>query len=155
MAYAALDQRGESATAKRCSWSAATSSCASRSRTAVVTRVRFLRAPSLSLLAASRATGSTRRSSRSNCAGHLEASTADGRTASEIRQKQWLDHWSDRNRRLESISAHPEEAWLSRVKRVAHFKSTLPIGLIAYLSPSWHRLTTFWFPVASAPLACA
>jgi hypothetical protein len=24
----------------------------------------------------------------------------------------------------------------------------LPIRLIAYLRPSWRRLTTFWFPVA-------
>ena len=151
MAYAALDQRGKSATAKRRSWSAAASSCASRSRTAVVTRVRFVGAPSLSLLAASLPTGSTRRSSRSYRAGHLKTSAADRRTASEVRQKQRFDHWSDRNQRFECVSAHAEKAWLSRVERAAHFKFTFPIRLIAYLSQSSRRRTTFWCPVASAP----
>jgi hypothetical protein len=38
---------------------------------------------------------------------------------------------------------------------VAPFKSTFPIRLIACSSRSSRRLTTFWFPIASAPSACA
>jgi len=155
MAYAALDQRGKSATAERRSWSAAASSCASRSGTAVVTRVRLIRASSLSLPERSLPTRSTRPSSRSHGAGHLEASAANGGTAAAIRQKQWLDHRSHRNGRVECVSTLSQKAWLSRVKVAAPFKSRFLIRSIAGSSQSSRRLTTFWFPVGSAPSACA
>ena len=48
-----------------------------------------------------------------------------------------------------------KKAWLSRVKKAAHFKSTFPIRLIACSSRSSRRPTIFWCPVASAPSACA
>ena len=155
MAHITLDQNREGSTAERRSCSAPTSSCASRSRTAVIPRVRFVRAPSLSLPATSLPTRSPRGSSRSHRAGHLEASPAHGRRAAEIRPQQRLDHGGDRNRRVESVPAPTEKAWLSRVEKAAHCKSMLPIGLIACSSPSWRRRTRFWCLVASAPLAYA
>ena len=155
MTYAALDQRRKSATAKRRSWSAAASSCASRSGTTVVTRVRLIRASSLSLPERSLPTPSTRPSSRSYRGGHLEASAANGGTAAAIRQQQWLDHRSHRNRRVECVSTLAQKAWLSRVKVAAPFKSRFLIRSIACSSQSSRRLTTFWFPVGSAPWACA
>ncbi|HEY4045640.1 MAG TPA: reverse transcriptase domain-containing protein [Acidobacteriaceae bacterium] len=155
MSYGALDQNGEGSTAERRSWSAPASSCASRSSTAVVTRVRFVRAPSISLSRRSLSSRSTSRSSRSHCTGHVEASTADGGPAPEVRQKQRPEHRSDRNRRVECVSAYSKKAWLSRVEKAAHFKSTSLIRLIACSSPSSRWLTTFWCHVASAPSACA
>jgi len=155
MAYTALDPNREGSTVERRSWSAPTSSCAARSCTAVITPVRFVRAPSLSLPATSFPTRSPRRSSRSHRAGHVKAAPAHGRTAPEIRSQQRLDHRSDRNRRVESLPAPTEEAWLSRVEQAAHCKSTLPIGWIACSSRNSRRLTSFWCPVASAPSAYA
>jgi len=148
-------KRGKSATAERRSWSAAASSCASRSGTAVVTRVRLIRASSLSLPERSLPTRSTRPSSRSHGAGHLEASAANGGTAAAIRQKQWLDHRSHRNRRVACVPTLSQKAWLSRVQVAAPFQSRFLIGSIACSSQSSRRLTTFWFPVGSAPSACA
>ena len=148
-------KRGKSATAERRSWSAAASSCASRSGTAVVTRVQLIRASSLSLPERSLPTRSTRPSSRSHGAGHLEASAANGGTAAAIRQKQWLDHRSHRNRRVACVPTLSQKAWLSRVQVAAPFQSRFLIGSIACSSQSSRRLTTFWFPVGSAPSACA
>ena len=155
MSHDALDQNGEGSTAERRSWSAPASSCASPSRTLVVTRVRFVRTPGISLLARSLPARAARRSSPSHGASHVEASTADGGTASQVCEKQWSDHRSDRNRRLACVSAHFQKAWLSRVQKAAHFKSTFPIRLIACSSRSSRRPMIFWCPVASAPSACA
>src|SRR5437879_2915784 len=155
MAHGPLDQSEEGSPAECRSWPAAASRCASRSSASVVTRVRFIRAPSISLPGRSLPSRSTSRSSRSHGAGYVEASAADGGTAPEVCKKQRSDHRSDRSRRVESVSAHSKKAWLSRVKKAAHFKSTFPIRLIACSSRSSRRLMTFWFHVASAPSACA
>src|SRR5271155_5275373 len=155
MAYEAFDQGGKGSAAKRCSWSAPASSCASRSSAAVVTRVRFVGASSISLPGGSLSARSSRRSSRDHGAGHVEAPAAHGGTAPQVREKQWSDHWSDCDRGLECVSTHPKKAWLSRVEKAAHFKSTFPIRLIACSSRSLRRPTIFWCPVASAPSACA
>ncbi len=155
MSHGALDQSEEGSPAECRSWPAAASCCASRSSASVVTRVRFIRAPSISLPGRSLPSRSTSRSSRSHGAGYVEASAADGGTAPEVCKKQRSDHRSHRSRRVESFSARSKKAWLSRVKKAAHFKSTFPIRLIACSSRSSRRLTTFWFHVASAPSACA
>src|SRR6266496_5620691 len=76
----AFDQSGKGSAAERGSWSAPASSCASRSSAAVVTRVRSVRASSLSLPGRSLPSRSTSRSSRSHGAGDVEASAADGGT---------------------------------------------------------------------------
>ena len=155
MAYDALDQGGKSAATERCSLSSSEQNCTFRSCAALVTRIWFVRASSLSLPGRSLPARSAHRSSRGHDGDHVEASTANGGTASEVREKQRSDHRSDRNQRLECVSAHPEKTWVSRVKRAAHFEFTLPIHLIACSSRSWRRLTTFWCPVASVQSACA
>ena len=95
MADEAFDQSGKGSAAKRCSWSAPASSCASRSSAAVVRRVRFVGASSISLPGGSLSAPSSRRSSRDHGAGHVEAPAAHGGTAPQVREKQWSDHWSD------------------------------------------------------------
>ena len=151
MSHDPLDQDAEGSPAECRSWSVAASNRASRSSASVVTRVRLVRAPSISLLARSLPTRWTDRSSRSHCANHLEASTANRGTAAEIREKQWPDHWSDRSRRIKCISARPKKAWLNRVKIAAHFKFKFLIRLIACSSRSSRGLTRFWCHVASTP----
>src|SRR5258707_13095054 len=94
---------------------------------------------------------STRRSSRGHGADHVEASPADGGTSPEVREEQRIDHWSNRDRRVACVSTHSKKAWLSRVKKAAHFKSTFPIRLIACSNRSSRRPTIVWCPVAIAP----
>ena len=151
----AFDQGGEGLAIECRSWPATASSCASRSSASVVTRVRSVRAPGISLPGRSLPARSSSPSSRSHSAGHVETSAADRGAAPQVRQKQRSDHRSDRNCRLECLSAYSKKAWLSRVEKAAHFKSTFPIRLIACSSRSSRRLMTFWFPIASAPSACA
>ena len=155
MAHDAFDQSGKSSATECCSWFAPASSCAARSSAAVVTPVRFVRAPSISLPGRRLPARSTCRSSRGHSADHVEASAAYGGTPPEVREKQRTDHWSNRDRRVECVSTHSKKAWLSRVPKAAHFKSTFPIRLIACSSRSSRRPTIFWCPVASAPSACA
>jgi retron-type reverse transcriptase len=155
MAHDAFDQSGKGSAAERRSWSVPASSCASRSSATVVTRVRFVKASSLSLPGASLPTRSTRRSSRGHGADYAEASAGYSGTPAEVREKQRTDHWSHRDRRVECVSTHSKKAWLSRVQQAAPLKSTFPIRLIACSSRSSRRPTIFWCPVASAPSACA
>ena len=56
---------------------------------------------------------------------------------------------------LKCVSTHSTKAWLRRVKKAVHFKSTFPIRLIARSSRGWRRPTIFWCPIASALSACA
>ena len=151
MSHDPFDQDGEGSPAECRSWPVAASNRASRSSASVVTRVRLVRAPSISLLARSLPTRWTDRSSRSHCANHLEASTANRGTAAEMREKQWPDHWNDRSQRIKCISARPKKAWLNRVKIAAHFKFKFLICLIACSSRSSRGLTRFWCHVASTP----
>src|SRR5437667_10226750 len=151
----AFEQSGKGSAAERGAWSAPASSCAFRSSATVVTRVRFVRASSLSLPGGSLSARSSGRSSRGHGAGHVEASAAYGGTSPEVREKQRTDHWSNRDRRVDCVSTHSKKAWLSRVPKAAHFKSTFPIRLIACSSRNSLRPTIFWCPVASAPSACA
>jgi Reverse transcriptase (RNA-dependent DNA polymerase)/N-terminal domain of reverse transcriptase len=153
MTYDAFDQNGKGSTPEHRSWSAPASNCAFRSCAAVVTQVRFVRASSISLPGGRRSAGSSRRSSRGHSADHDEASAAYGGTSPEVREKQRTDHWSNRDRRIECVSAHSKKAWLSRVQKAAHFKSTFPIRLIACSSRSSRRPTIFWCPLGSAPWA--
>ena len=146
-----LDQDGKGSPAECCSRAFAASNRASRSSASVVTRVRLVRTPSISLPARSLPTRSTDRSSRSHRANYLEASAANGGTAAQIREKQWPDHWSDRSQRSKCISARSKKAWLNRVKIAAHFKFKSLICLIAYWSRNSRRLTSCWCHVASTP----
>src|SRR5437870_1708821 len=154
MSHDPLDQDGEGSPAECRSWPVAASNRASRSSASVVTRVRLVRAPSISLLARSLPTRWTDRSSRSHCANHLEASTANRGTAAEIREKQWPDHWSDRSQRIKCISARPKKAWLNRVKIATHVKFKFLIRLIACSSRSSRMHTKFWCHVASTASGC-
>src|SRR6516225_3052164 len=138
-----FNQDAEGAPAECCPWPVAAANRASRSSASTVTRVRLVRAPSISLPARSLATRSTDRSSRSHGANHLEASTANRGTAAGIREKQRPDHWSHRGPRTKCISARPKKAWLNRVKIAAHFRFKFLIRLIACSSRSSRRLTRF------------
>ena len=154
MSHDPFDQGREGAPPECRSWPVAAPNCASRSCPPVVTSVRPVRAPSISLPARSVPARSTSRSSRSHGAHYLEASAADRGTAPEIREKQWPDHWIDRSQRIKCVSARSKKAWLTRAKIAAHFKFKFLIRLIACLSRSLHRLTRFWCHVASTPLGC-
>jgi len=150
MANGALNQGGESSPNECRSWPAAAWSCAARGSPSPVTGVRFVRAPSVSLLGRSLPTRSARRNSRSHSTGHLETAAADCGIASKVCEKQWSHHRSDRNRRVNCVSADSKEAWLSRIGRAAIFKFKFPIRLIACSSRSSRRLTRFWSHVVSA-----
>jgi hypothetical protein len=155
MANGAVHQGRESSPSKCGSWPAATWRRAARGSASPFTRVRLIRAPSISLLGRSLAARSTHRNSRSHSIGHLETATPDGRAAQKACKKQRSHHRSDRKRRLKCISADSKEAWLSRIERAAIFKLMFPIRLIACSRRSSRRLTRFWSHVVSARLAHA
>ena len=155
MANGALHQGRESSPNKYGSWPSAAWNRAARGSASPVTRVRFIRAPSISLLGRSLAARSTHRNPRSHGIGHIETAAPNGRTAPKVCKNQWSHHRSDRNRRLKCVSADSKEAWLSRIEKAAIFKLMFPIRLIACSRRSSHRLTKFWSHVVSAPLARA
>src|SRR6266581_2763046 len=155
MTYGAFDQGGKGSAAERRSWPSPASCCFTPSSTALVTRVRSVRASSISVPGGSVPARSTGRSHRAYSADHTEASAEHGGTAAEIREKQWPDHRSDSDRRVERVSRCSKKAWLSRAQRAAHSKSTFLIRLIACSSQSSRKPTIFWFPLGSAPSACA
>ena len=155
MADDAFHQSGEGATPERRAWFASAPSCAFRGSAAVVPRVRFIRASSISLSATGLPARASSRNSRGYSTRHLETSSTDRGITTNICAKQRPDHRSNCNRCIEYLLAHFEKAWLSRVAKAAHFESTFAIPLIACSSRNSRRLTTFWFPVASARWAVA
>ena len=155
MADGARNQSGEGSALERRTWSAATSTVARRCSSPAVTRVRSLRASSVSLPPESLPARSPRRSSRDHHTGYIEASATNRGTAPEICEKQWSDHRGNRNRGVACLSAYSKKAWLSRIQEAAVFESISHIPLIACSRRSSRRLTRFWFPVANAPSACA
>src|SRR3954451_17451009 len=130
MANGALNQGRESSPNECRSWPAAAWSHAARVSASPVTGVRFVRAPSISLLERSLPARSSRRNSRSHSIGHLETAAPDRGAASKICAKQRSHHRSDRNRRLKCVSADAKEEWLSRIERAAIFKLMFPIRLL-------------------------
>jgi hypothetical protein len=154
MADDAVDQSGKGSTPERRSWSASASGCAYRSSSPAVTRVRSIRAPSISLSGGSLPPRSSPRNSRSHCTRDLEAPAVDAGIGPEIREKQRSDHRSHRNRSVECLCPYFKKAWLSRIEKAVHFEFKFPIPLIACSSRNSRRLTTFWSHVASAPSRC-
>src|SRR5437899_7405980 len=144
MADDALDQSGKGATPECRSWSASTSSCASRSSSTAVPRVRSVRASSISLSGRRLPTRASSRNSRRHSTRYIEAPANDGGIGPAAREKQRSDPRSHRNRSVECLSAYSKKAWLSRIEKAAHFESIFPIHLIACSSRSSRRLTTFW-----------
>ncbi len=153
MANGALHQGTESSPNKYRSWPTAAWRRAARGSASPFTRVRFIRAPSISVLGRSLAGRSSHRNSRSHSIGHLETAAPDGRAAQKVCKKQRSHHRSDRDHGLKCVSADAKEAWLSRIERAAIFKLMFPIRLIACSRRSSRRLTRFWSHVVSAPLA--
>src|SRR5437588_13131096 len=119
MAHDALDQSGKGSAAERSSRPTSASCCTPRSGVAVVTRVRFVRASSISLPEGSLPTRSTSRSSRDHGAGHVEASTTHRGTAPKVREKQRSDYGSDRKRRVECVRTPRSEQKRSRLANSA------------------------------------
>ena len=146
----AFDQSGNGSAAERRAWPTPASCCFTRSGTALVTRVRSVRASSITVPGGSVPARSAGRSSRAYSADHVEASAEYGGTAAEVRKKQWPDHGSDRDRRGDRVSRCLKKAWLSRAPKAAHCKFTFPIRLIAYSSQSRARLR-YSGPLAGAP----
>ena len=155
MANGAFHQSSESSPNECGSWPAAAWSRVARGSASPFTRVRFIRAPSVSIPGRSLAARSTYQNSRSHNIGHLETTAPNGRAAQKVCKKQRSHDRSDRNRRLKCVSADSKEAWLSRIERAAIFKLMFPIRLIACSRRSSRRLTRFWSHVVRAPLARA
>jgi len=153
MADGARNQSGKGSAFERRAWAVATSTGARRRSSPAVTRVRSIRASSISLSPESVSARSPRRNSRDHNTGHFEASATNRRTSPEIREKQRSDYRSNRNHRVACLSAYSQKAWLSRIQEATHFEFISHIHLIACSRRSLRRLTRFWFHVANAPSA--
>jgi hypothetical protein len=155
IADGARNQSGKGSAFERRAWSAATSTGARRRSSPAVTRVRSIRASSISLSQESVSARSTRRNSRDHNTGHIEASATNRRTSPEIRERQRSDDRGNRYCRVACLSAYSQKAWLSRIQEATHFESTSHIHLIACSRRSSRRLTRFWSHIANAPSAYA
>ena len=154
MADGARNQSGKGSAFERRTGSAETPTAALRRSSPAVTRVRFIRASSLSLPRESCPARSPRRNSRDHHTGHYEAPTTNGGSSPKICEKQWPDNRGNRNCGVAYFSAYSKKAWLSRIQEAALFESISPIRLIACSRRSSRRLTRFWCHVASAPSGC-
>src|ERR1700732_422258 len=146
-------EKGSAFERRACSSAASTG--ARRRSSSAVTRVRSIRASSLSLSRESVPARSTRRNSRDHHTGHFETSATNRRTSPEIREKQRPDYRGNRNRRLACLSAYSQKAWLSRIQEATPFESISHMHLIACSRRSSRKLTRFWSHVANAPSAYA
>ena len=155
MADGARNQSGKGSAFECRAWSAATTTGAPRRSSPAVTRVRSIRAASLSLSRESVPARSTCRNSRDHNTSHFKASATNRRTSPEIREKQRSDYRGNGSRRVACLSAYSQKAWLSRIQEATHFESISHIHLIACSRRSSRRLTRFWSHVANAPSAYA
>jgi hypothetical protein len=155
MADGPRNQSGKGSACERRARSASASTGARRRSSPTVTRVRSIRASSLSLPRESFPARSPRRNSRDHDTGYFEAATKNRGTSPKICEKQWSDHRGNRNHGVACFSAYSKKAWLSRIPEAALFESISHIPLIACSRRSSRRLTRFWSPVANAPSACA
>src|ERR1700749_5007378 len=110
MANGAFHQSSESSPNECGSWPAAAWSRVARGSASPFTRVRFIRAPSVSIPGRSLAARSTYQNSRSHNIGHLETTAPNGRAAQKVCKKQRSHDRSDRNRRLKCVFADSKEA---------------------------------------------
>src|SRR5262249_15520586 len=147
-----LDQSGQGSAVERRLRPAPASCRVARGSAALVPQVRPVRASSISVPEGSRAARPTGRSQRGCGADHAQASAEHGGAAAEVCEKQWPNHWSDRDTRVERVYRCSKKAWLSRAQEAACFKSTSTMRLIACASRSSPRPTIFWCPVGSALL---
>src|SRR5215469_12413760 len=154
MANGPRNQSGKGSAFERRAWSAAISSGARRRSSPAGTRVRSLRASSLSLPRESIPAQSSGRSSRNHDTGHVEASPPNRGTSPQICKNQRSNRRRNRNHGVECLSAYAKKAWLSRIQEAPHFESISHIHLIAYSKRSSRRLTRFWSHVANALPAC-
>src|SRR6202043_43750 len=131
MTYGSLDQSGKGSAAECCSWAAPAPYCIARGSAALITRVRSIRASGVPIPGRSVRARSTFGAHRSYSADHAQASAEHSGTAAKIRADQWPDHWSDRYRRFERVSAHPKKEWLRGGSEAGRGKLTLFFSFIA------------------------
>jgi hypothetical protein len=139
MADGARNPSGKGSAFERRAWSAATSTGAPRRSSPAGSRVRSIRASSISLSRESVPARSPRRNSRGHNTGHFEASATNRRTSPEIREKQRSDYRGNRSRRVACLSAYSQKAWLSRIQEATHFESISHIHLIDTIASPYHR----------------
>jgi len=149
MTHGSIHQGGQGSATERRLQSAPAPCGVARGSTAFVTRVRPLRAPSLSIPGRSRPARAAGRSHRGYGADHPQASTQHSESTAEICEQQRPHHRSNRGTRLKRVSRCSEKAWLSRSAEAAHCKSKSTMRLIACANPSSPRPIVFWCPVGS------
>ena len=120
-------------------------------RAALVGTVRPVGTSSLPIHGRSGTSGATCRGHRGYGADHPQGSSANSTSSPGVCEKQWADHRSHRDTRIDHVSQRPEKAWLSGAQRSARSKFTLSICLTACTIRSFPKSTVFWFPFGSVP----
>jgi Reverse transcriptase (RNA-dependent DNA polymerase) len=145
-----IDQSGQGSTVEHRSRPARAPYRVARGGAAFVTRVRPVRASSISVPGGSLPSRPAGRSHGGYGADHAQASAEHSTSVAEVCEKQWPDYRSNRDTRVERVSWCSKKAWLSRAQEAARFKSTSTMRLIACASRSSPKPTIFWCPVGSA-----
>jgi hypothetical protein len=122
-------------------------------RAAFVCTVRPVGTSSLPLPGGSSTSGATCRGYRGYGADHPQGSSANCASSPGVCEKQWADHRSHRDTRIDHVFQHSEKAWLSGAQRSARFKFTLSMCLTGCTIRSSPKPTVFWYPFESVPSA--
>jgi hypothetical protein len=124
-----------------------------RGNAALIARVRSVRASSVPVSGRSAKARPSDRSIRSYGTDHTQVTGRNSTSVANLCEKQWADDRNDRYPRVGRVSEYSEKAWLSRAKRVAHFRLALTMCLIACTMQSSPRLTVFLCPFGKGPSA--
>ena len=153
MASGTIDQNGQGSAVERRLRHAQAQYAIVQGRATLVCTVRPVGTSSLPIHGRSGTSGATCRSHRGYGADHPQGSSANSTSSPGVCEKQWADHRSHRDTRIEHVSQRSEKAWLSGAQRSARFRFTLSICLTACTIRSFPRPTVFWFPLGSVPSA--
>src|ERR1035441_83645 len=146
-----IDKSGQSSAVERRLHHAPAQYAIVQGHAALVQTVRPVGTSGLSLPGGSGASGATCRGHRGYGADHPQGSSANSTSSPGVCEKQWADHRSHRDTRIDHVSQRPEKAWLSGAQRSARSKFTLSICLTACTIRSFPKPTVFWFPFGSVP----
>jgi len=144
-----INQSGQGPTAERRLHHAPEQCFVAPGHAALIAKVRSVRTSGIPVPRRSAKAPATGRSLRGNGSDHAQGPGGNGTSSSGLCEKKRTDDRYDRDTRVGCVSEYSEKAWLSRAKRMARFKFTLTICLIACTTRNSSRPTVFWCPFGS------
>lgn len=153
MTHDAIDQSGQGSAVECRARHAPTQCFAFRLHAALIAAVQPVGASGVPVSGRGAKARPTGRSIRGYGTDHTQAPFEYGSSVADLCEKEWADDRSHRDPRVGGVSEYSEKPWLSRAKRMARFRFTLTLCLIACTTRSSLRPTVYWCPFGSVPSA--